>query len=184
LKYSKEFLEDFKSGSSKSFNVVFKDFVDPLFQYCYFRLSSKEDAEDLVEDIFTKIFKNMSNFDDSKASLKTWIYTIARNSLIDYVRTKEDHNLELTAEVEDDSLNIDDKTDLKINADTLKFALKNLSEFEKQLVEMRFISDMSYDEISAVTGKNSGALRVSLSRTLNKLKHIFIDMGIDESNIL
>ena len=81
-------------------------------------------------------------------------------------------------------MNIDGKTDLKINADTLKFALKNLSEFEKQLVELRFISDMSYDEISAVTGKNSGTLRVSLSRTLNKLKHIFKDMGIDESNIL
>ena len=54
---------------------------------------------------------------------------------------------------------------------------------EQQLIEMRFISDLSYTEISDITGKNSGALRVSMSRTLNKLKQVFTDMGISESNI-
>lgn len=182
MKYSKDFIESFKSGSSECFNKVFKDFVDPLYQFCYFRLDSKEDAEDLVEEILTKVYKNMTSFDDSKSSLKTWVYSIARNSLIDFIRSKKD-NFELSDSIEDESINIDDITETQLNAESLKQALLKLSDFERQLVEMRFISEMSYDEIAVVTGKNSGALRVNLSRTLVKLKHIFADMGIAESNI-
>tara|TARA_Y100001970_G_C14255337_1_gene874918 strand:- start:4017 stop:4568 length:552 start_codon:yes stop_codon:yes gene_type:complete len=183
LKYTKDFIDTFKNGNVESFNQVFKDFIDPLYQFCYFRLNSKEDAEDLVEEIFTKIFKNMCNFDDSKSSIKTWIYSIARNSLIDFIRTKKDQNLELTDHIEDDQININLEANLAMNAQTLKLAFQKLNESERQLVEMRFISDMSYDEISQVMGKNSGALRVSMTRTLSKLKQIFKDMGISESNI-
>jgi len=183
LKYKKDFIDAFKNGNVDSFNQVFKDFVDPLYQYCYFRLSSKEDAEDLVEEIFTKIYKNMSNFDDLKSSLKTWIYSIARNTLIDFLRTRKDQNLELSDIIEDDKCDINSEANIIMNAESLKLAFKYLSDFEQQLIEMRFISDLSYTEISDITGKNSGALRVSMSRTLNKLKQVFTDMGISESNI-
>ena len=182
MKYSKDFIESFKSGSSECFNKVFKDFVDPLYQFCFFRLNSKEDAEDLVEEILTKVYKNMTNFDDSKSSIKTWIYSIARNSLIDFIRSKKD-NFELSDSIEDESISIDGITETQLNAESLKQALLQLSDFERELVEMRFISEMSYDEISTLTGKNPGTLRVSLSRTLDKLKHIFADLGIVDSNI-
>lgn len=183
MKYSKEFIKDFKLGSTECFNTVFKDFVDPLYQYCYFRLSSADDAEDLVEEIFAKVLRNMNNFDDTKSSLKTWIYTIARNTLIDFLRSNSDASLQIDEDYQDDSMEIDNQANSALNAENLKSALTYLSESERELVEMRFISDLSYDEIAAITGKNAGALRVSLSRTLNKLKHIFKDMGISESNI-
>ena len=99
------------------------------------------------------------------------------------MRTKKDQNIELTDHIEDDQININLQANLAMNAQTLNLAFQKLNESERQLVEMRFISDMSYDEISQVTGRNSGALRVSMTRTLSKLKQIFKDMGITESNI-
>ena len=64
----------------------------------------------------------MCNFDESKSSIKTWIYSIARNSLIDFIRTKKDQNLELTDHIEDDQININLQANLAMNAQTLYLA--------------------------------------------------------------
>ena len=183
MKYTVEFLDEFVEGSKKCFDKVFKDYVDPLYQFCFFRVSDSNDAEDLVEEIFTKILKNQYRFDSSKSSLKTWIFTIARNTVIDFLRTNPGYVSEINDNVSDESMNLLDETNSILNAASLRLALHELSSSERELIEMRFIEDLSYAEISKITGKSSGSIRVSVSRAIAKLKQIFMDLGIDSSNI-
>ena len=181
MNYDSNFNKEFSSGASKAFNRVFMDYSDKVYQFCYFRVGNASCAEDLVEDIFSKVLENQTNFDESKASIKTWIFNIARNTVIDYLRSNKVVS-ELTETHSDDSCIASD-ANVQLNTELLYKALNQLSDSDRELIEMKYIQDLSYNEISEILNKSNGALRVSLNRSLNKLKHVFSDMGIDSSNI-
>ena len=137
-----------------------------------------EDAEEVYQDVFVKVFKNIGRFDAEKSSLRTWVSRIAYNETISFLRKKptamisyEDHGIDayaLTdAEVEE--------TFGQPNAETVQLisaALKHLPPDERAIITMFYYEDMSLKEIAYVTESIPTTIASKLSRTRRKLCRI------------
>jgi RNA polymerase sigma-70 factor (ECF subfamily) len=105
-----------------------------------------------------------------KANFKSWIFQIARNTIIDHHRTSK-----VTSDI-DEAFNIRDKTDIesefvtKEQINQVRKYLETLSSEQRDLIVMRLWDGLSYAEISEILGKSEPSLRVSFSRIINKMQ--------------
>ena len=65
---------------------IYRDYHGKVCGYIRSKINSAQDAEDITSDVFVKVYEKLDTFDETKASLSTWIYTITRNTLTDYFR--------------------------------------------------------------------------------------------------
>lgn len=121
---------------------IFLEYNLKVRNYILGKVNNFHLAEDLCSEVFDKIYAKLNTFDNKKASLSTWVFTIARNTLIDYYRTNH-QNLELkediNIEVEQDNEGLICNTD---NLEKLADALNELSEKEKKVIILHY-----YDNI-------------------------------------
>ena len=78
----------YKNGDPEAFKELINRYTSPLYNFTA-RLTNRNDASDIVQEIFIKVWKNIEHFDPSKASFKTWIFTIAKNTTTDFLRKKK-----------------------------------------------------------------------------------------------
>ena len=77
----------YKSGNEEVFRELINKYTSPLFNFTA-RLTDKNNASDIVQETFIKVWKNINKFDINKASFKTWIFTVAKNTATDFLRKK------------------------------------------------------------------------------------------------
>ena len=138
-------------------------------------IASLEDAEEVYQDTFIKVFKNINMYDAEKSSLKTWIARIAYNESVSFLRRKrqtmiyfEDHQgkAEALSELEVD------ETLGQTNEDTIQLiqaAMKHLPPDEQALITMFYYDEMSLKEIAFITESIPTTIASKLSRTRKKL---------------
>lgn len=154
------------------FISAFKQYGSLIYKYTYLRVNKrKEIAEDLTQATFVKAFKNRFRFDKAKSSIKTWLFVIARHTIIDFYRTNRDIKT-VTSEEEVEGENFVDELERQ---DLAKFVLGKidlLKKEEKELLILRYIEDLTLDEVSKVIDKKKSATKVSIHRALKKLKEL------------
>ena len=139
---------------------IYNQFHEKVQWYLLEKVGDKYLAEDLCSDVFVKVFDKYDSFDESKASLSTWIFTIARNTLIDYYRSRK-----VFEEVPEDIATNSDIEEEACNSETLEElakALEKLEEREREIVILRYYSGFSLKDI---------AIRMNISYAYVKLLH-------------
>ena len=157
---------------------IYEDFRGKVFGYLLHRLGGnmETEAEDLCSEVFLKVYEKLDSFDQSKASLSTWIYTITRNTLIDYFRTR--HILsELTDDLPGDrSVDPDptpeDKFCTRESLDELASALRSLDAKRRDVIILRYYSGRSLTDIAREMGLSYSYVKSLHLSALEKLKHI------------
>ena len=149
---------------------VYRDYHGKVFGYIRSKINSAQDAEDLAADVFVKVFEKLDSFDESKASLSTWIYTITRNTLTDYFRTRKvfaeiPETLEDGSSVEDDVCNAE-------MLENLANALETLDERERDIIILRFYSGKTLREISSQMGISYAYVKVLQNKAFEKLRKL------------
>ena len=150
---------------------LYLDYKDKITAYVRSRIENKYDVEDIVSTVFLKIYQKIDSFDESKASLSTWIYTITRNTVIDYFREIKTH-IEFLDEIEADTLSADSLVDDELLED-LAYALETLSERERDLIILHYykgytlkriseMMDMSYINAKLIHTKALSMLRLNM----------------------
>jgi RNA polymerase sigma-70 factor (ECF subfamily) len=158
-----------------------------IYAICYRFTSSTSDAEDLTQDVFLKLYKNLSSFDNLKGSFQTWITTLARNLLVDHFRrTRLDRasdSLDASFDGEVDGPSMADRLadtrpsqeahmaglELKVKVQT---ALKHLSPELREAVILRDLEDMDYKEIAQVLRIPEGTVKSRISRGRGELARL------------
>ena len=84
-----ELLEAYLDGDEQAFKILINRYTPLLYNFVA-RLAGRESAPDIVQEIFIKVWKNIRKFDIEKASFKTWVFTIAKNTATDFLRKKKD----------------------------------------------------------------------------------------------
>lgn len=158
-----------------------------IYAICYRFTGSSTDAEDLTQDVFLKLYKNLSSFDLQKGSFQTWITTLARNLLVDHFRrTRLDRasdSLDASLDGEDDGPTMAERL-----ADTRKSqeqqfaslelktriqnALKQLSPELREAVILRDLEDMDYKDIAQVLRIPEGTVKSRISRGRGELARL------------
>lgn len=158
------------------FEDIYETHADGVYRFIYYKVFNSGIAEDLTADSFMKAYEKFSTYDDSKAAISTWLYTIARNTVIDYFRRTKPE-LHSSSPIEDiwdlaAKDNISSELEKQETITELQDALKELSTNERELVLMRNWDNLSYNEISKRLGKSPTALKMSYSRLVKKLQTI------------
>lgn len=140
----------------------------PLFLYVKKRVNSKEDAEDLTQDIFYKLAKSNS---DKVENVKSWVYTIAKNSITDYYRKKHI----TTSEMEESMISYEnDKEDVteELSGCVTNF-INQLPEEYRLLLTLSELKNVSQKEIAEQLDMNYVTVRSKIQRGRKKLKELF-----------
>ncbi len=149
---------------------IWDDFRLPLKRFISSRISNQQDVEDVLHDVFFKIFSNLSTiFDDKK--IHAWIYRITRNAIVDYYRNKK------LIEIPDDLLNPEDE-DLSINkaiSECLKTMIETLPDKYKEAVILTEIQNLTQKELSEKIGLSLSGAKSRVQRGRNMLKTMLLN---------
>lgn len=162
-------------GDSIAFEQLFRRYRESIFQIYVQRTSgNRDDADDLLQETFVKVYLNLHKYNDTY-TFGQWIYTIARNTFIDYVRKRRDDlsldNLPLTGGMapaaasmtpEESYINSQQRAQLEQH-------LERMTPRYRKLIELRFFKDYSYDEIATELGLPLGTVKTQIHRAREQL---------------
>ncbi len=161
-----------KAGDVQAFSYIVSHYQRMILTTVLKIVDNREDAEDITQEVFIKVFKSLSQFKE-ESEFSTWLYRIAYNTTLSELRRKkiifhslEDHSYHLQDEElcdEIDTLGKEEKMQY------LDEAMKRLSPDEAFLITLFYLNDQSIDEISRITSLTVANVKVKLHRTRKKL---------------
>ncbi len=163
------------SSKHQDFTAHYEDFKDKIYSFFYYRTDGNGTlSEDLTSDTFLKAFRKFDQYDAAYA-FSTWIYTIARNTFTDYLRTqKQNKSLEDLTETAHEP-GTDDFEDWNADMDhetltqRIIDALKNFPPLQKDVLIMKYLQDLETAEIAVATDQTPANVRQALSRGKKRL---------------
>ena len=137
---------------------IYTEYSGKVMGYIRARIRSSAEAEDLHSEVFEKILKKIGEFDPSKASLNTWIFTITRNTVIDHFRRAKpseelDENLSDNVELDEDLLNSETLSELAA-------ALRKLPQQMMDIIVLRYYDGKPLTEIAEMMNLSYGAVKL------------------------
>jgi RNA polymerase sigma-70 factor (ECF subfamily) len=160
-------------SDEKNFLAMYDAYKQIIYSYVLTKIGDTFAAEDLTEDVFFKALNKRFTYNPRKAQFSTWIFTIAKNALIDYYRKMRPS---VDIDDKDEEAPVPSETDTEeeffaaVKSETLKKALAELSPREYNVVYMRYYRDLSYRQIAMETALSESNVSVILTRSLKKLK--------------
>lgn len=169
----REIITLYRSGSHEpAFNAIVDCYSERLYWHIRRFLCSHDDTNDVLQDIFIKIWKTLPSF-RGDSQLFTWIYRIATNEALNHLRSQKKWDF-IDTESNGDSLArlIDD--DPHFNGNELQRelhkAIQRLPEKQRLVFCMRYFDEMKYEDISEITGTSVGALKANYHHAYNKVR--------------
>ncbi|MBQ0097880.1 MAG: sigma-70 family RNA polymerase sigma factor [Oscillospiraceae bacterium] len=155
--------------NSKEFKEkIYTEYYKKVFGYILEKVNNSTLAEDIAGDVFLKVYEKLDTFDESKSSLSTWIFTITRNTLIDYYRTRRVDE-EIPEEFSEE-FTVEDELCQSETLDELADALYTLSESERDVIIFHYYSDMSFKDIADKMDMSYSYVRYLHTNALKKLR--------------
>ncbi len=163
-----------KRASADEFARAYDDHVWDVYGYFGYRVRTTQEAEDLTHEVFERALRAWSRFDPGRASIRTWLLAIARNTLIDHYRTDHsDRERPLGEEPGEVSYERLESTEADPNlgpSPEIEAALAVLSDRVREVLALRFGGDLSGAEIADLTGLSLANVQQILSRSLRRLR--------------
>lgn len=150
---------------------LYRQYQNKVLRYFCGKVNNPALAEDLCSDVFLKVFEKLDTFDETKASVSTWIFTVARNTLTDYFRTRRVHE-EIPETLADDSC-VEEAVCREELLDTLTEALRSLDERERDIIILHYNSRVTLTEIAQKMGISYAYVKVLHNKALSKMKKFF-----------
>lgn len=149
---------------------IYKEYYTKVFHFLNGKLLNMTVAEDLASDVFVKVMAKLDTFDDSKASLSTWIYRIANNTLIDYFRTRK-----VYAEVPEEIPTGEELDEGLLNNEVLEAlacALEKLSERDRDLIILHYYKHLTLKEAAEELKMSYSNAKLVHNKCLVELKNM------------
>lgn len=176
---NKRSISRLKSHDKDAFVKAYDESVNDIYRFVYFKVGNKEEANDITSMVFLKTWNHIQNnsLEDSK-TLRALLYKIARTTIIDHYR-ETGNKISVSLDDEENKIDVVDESgdpqeriDSAANFELIKSKLPLLKEEYREVIIMRFINDLTLDEIADISGKKKGNLRVLLHRALGALREL------------
>ncbi|MEJ2054040.1 MAG: sigma-70 family RNA polymerase sigma factor [Calditrichaceae bacterium] len=185
-----ELIARFQNGDNYAFDLLVKRYKDPLMNFVFRFVGDKNEAEDIVQETFLRLFKNKHYYKEI-AKFSTWIYTIAGNlaktelrkrkrrklfSISHYMSTEKDYD------IPDEETSPESDTNTVITDKIIQNAIDKLSPKFKQVIVLRDIQGFSYEEIAEIVNIPLGTVKSRVNRARLKLQEDLQDL-MEDTNL-
>lgn len=169
-------MERAQKGDVEAFEKIYDFYVPKIFRFVFLKIGEKELAEDITSETFIKFWKYIQGNVLHKESAEPILYKIARNMVIDFYRKKEIITESLDAEkievISDKSMNYLERMINREEIEEMMQSLRQIRDEYQEIIILRFVEDLTIQEISQITGKSEGSVRVLSHRALKALENV------------
>jgi RNA polymerase sigma factor (sigma-70 family) len=152
-------------------------YQDPLYWHIRHIVLYHEDASDVLQDTFLKVFRSMSSF-EARSGLYTWLYRIAQNAALDFLRKKQQQPVNLTAGAHE-SINQQLRADSWFDGDEAEIqllqAIEQLPVRQKEVFQLRYFDEMPYSAMAELLGTSEGSLKASYHHAVKKIEQQLVE---------
>jgi len=178
-KEEEKILRECLNGDEESMRTLVLEYQRKIFNYFFRNINNRETASELSQEVFLKVFSKLHTY-KFKYRFSTWIYSISHNLLIDYFRKKKDIVFSKYSANEDGSIEFPDSNQISmedkiISKRTKKKLWESISELPREyreIITMRYISNLKYKQISKILNMPMGTLKNKIYRIKKKLMEI------------
>lgn len=176
----------FQAGTVEAFDLLVSRYKDPLTNYIYRFLGDMKECEDLLQETFLRVYRNRHSY-RRIAKFSTWLYTIAGNLARSEYRKRKRRRLyslqsvnrdeeEFEVEIPDETFSPDRHTESTIQDFYIQEALKQIPEEFREVVVLRDVQQLAYEEIAEITGLPMGTVKSRINRGRTKLQALLKDV--------
>jgi RNA polymerase sigma-70 factor (ECF subfamily) len=170
-------VERAQRGDPEAFGALFDHYHGPVHRYVAARVGRPSDAEDLAQLVFVKALEALPRYEARGVPFGGWLFRLARNVVIDHVRTRRDHStLDVIAELATDSDGPDELAAIRQELDGVAKALRRLTPEQREAIELRFFAGLSAREAAEAMGRQEGTVRGLQFRAIAALRR---ELGIE-----
>ena len=162
------------NGSEKDFEKLIERYSKKLYLFIYYRTENNEDTEDIIQETFLKVYRNLSSY-DPKWNFSTWIYTIAARTASSHFRYENVRKREPMIQLNPAAT--PEEEIMKNDISSIWKAAGKLSKAKFEIIRLRYGDGLSIKEIGKITGKSSVNIRVLIFRAKNELIRILNNTG-------
>jgi len=153
-------IRQLKKRDPEAFAQLYEGYFDKIYRYVTIRIGDKMEAEDITQQVFLNAIKAASSFRWRGIPVSAWLFRIAHNQVVDYLRKKArratvplDENLVAAG---DDPQSI---TERKLDIERLVLATRNLTPAQRDVISLRFAGELPIAQVARIMGKSEGAVK-------------------------
>lgn len=170
MKTDHDLIREFQAGNKSAFDVLTKRYLQIVYDYFLSVTHDKMEAEDLAQNVFLKLYKNLKKF-RFEAEFKTYLYRVNMNQANTYFKHSRRRNF-LRLEDQNELVQIQDNYDLVWTKKQLHHEIFKLPKMQKSIVMMRIIQKLPYKDISKILGISENSAKVNYHHAVHKLKDV------------
>ena len=159
----------------EAFTQLYEQHFDRIYRYVALRIGDKIEAEDMTQQVFINALRSISSFKWKGIPFSAWLFRIAHNQVVDYLRKKAKRaTIPLDESQASSDINPQLMAEHRLDIERLLSATKHLTEAQREVVSLRFAGELSIAQVAKVMGKSEGAVKalqhsaiVALRKTLS-----------------
>ena len=164
-------------GDADAFGRIFDEYAGPIHRFIASRVSRPSDAEDLTQLVFVKALEALPRYEARGIPFGGWLFRLARNAIIDQSRTRREHlSLVVVSTRESEEASPEAMASLRDDIDSVAAALAELTDDQREVIELRFFAGLSVAETAEAMGRQDGTVRGLQFRAIAALRR---SLGIE-----
>ncbi len=173
-------------GDQQAFAQLYEAHFNKIYRYVYLKIGDQIEAEDMTQQVFLNALKSISSFKYKGTPVTAWLFRIAHNQIVDYLRRKTTRPVpvELDETVPASTKDPENMAELILNIERLQQATKHLTNAQQEVLSLRFAGGLSIEETAKAMGKSTGAIKALQHAAVLSLRKILVveEDGAVETN--
>jgi len=164
-----------QNNDQEAFAQLYEEYFDKIYRYLALRIGNEMEAEDMTQQVFLNALRSISSFRWRGVPFSAWLYRIAHNQAVDHLRKKKKRTsvpLDESLATSDDNPQL--ATERKLDIEQLLSATKQLTEAQREVISLRFTSELSIAQVARVMGKSQGAVKALQHSAIGALRRTIL----------
>lgn len=175
-----ELIQLMRRADMQAFDAFYDRYVNLVYSIAFSILGDSPLAEDVTQDVFLQIWKNLDTYDPAKAKVSTWMSRIARNRAIDVLRKQKHVQRRVSwgnvlEQQAGESLTPEDRVNQRLTKERVRQALAQLPDEQQEVLALAYFQDMSQQQIADMLGNPLGTIKTRVRLGMQKLRGLLID---------
>ena len=152
---------------------LYEEYYDKIARYAYVRIGNKAEAEDIAGEVFLKALDSLKSYKERGIPMQAWLFRIAHNLVADYYRRiKKQKTVPIENTQIESDINPVTAAEQNLDIERVKKAMEQLTQEQKEVIKLRFFSELTSREAGQVLNKSDGAVREMQRAAIEKLRNI------------